>query len=189
MDSLYGNYRQLKFTDVWGEATDFLSDYKDNGIPTTITEYSVQTLYYLLYSRYGNSTVASSDIYRFKYNVFSIIYQYGPTWEKRLDIQKKVRELTDTDLFTGNTQIYNKALNPSTDPTTQTLEELEYINEQNTTKSKRGKLDAYAMQLSLLQTDVTGDFLDKFKRLFLTVVQPELSLWYITEGDDEDGSN
>lgn len=188
MDSLYGNYRQLKFTDVWDKATDFVTDFKDNGIPTMITEVSANTLYYLLYSRYGNSTVASSDIYRFKYNVFSVIYQYGATWEKRLEIQKKIRELTDTELFTGNTQIYNKALNPSTDPSTQTLEELTYINEQNTAKSKRGKLDAYAMQLSLLQTDVTGEFLDKFKRLFLTVVQPELPLWYISEGE-EDGND
>lgn len=184
--SLYGNYRQIKFTDVWGDADTFLSDYSSNGIKTTISQESAKTLYYLLYSRFGNSVIASSDTNRFKYDVFATIFSYGPTWEKRLDIQEKLRDLTDDDLFTGATQIYNHAYNPGTSPSTNTLNELPAINEQNTSKNKKDKLSAYAMLMSLLETDVTEAFLDKFAKLFIVIVQPDLPLWYATETIDDD---
>ena len=48
--SLYGNYRQVKFTDVWQSAESFVSDYKNNGIQTTISDNTANTLYYLLYT-------------------------------------------------------------------------------------------------------------------------------------------
>ena len=183
--SLYGNYRQVKFTDVWQTAESFVSDYKNNGIETTISDKTATTLYYLLYSRYGNSVLASSDTNRFKYDVWATIFSYGPTWEKRLEIQDKLRNLTDDELFTGATQIHNHAYNPGTAPSTNTLDELAAINEQNTSKNKKGKMDAYAMLIALLETDVTESFLDKFKKLFLKVVQPELPLWYATNIVDD----
>lgn len=183
--SLYGNYRQVTFTDVWQTAESFVSDYKNNGIETTISDKTATTLYYLLYSRYGNSVLASSDTNRFKYDVWATIFSYGPTWEKRLEIQGKLRNLTDDELFTGATQIYNHAYNPGTAPSTSTLDELTAINEQNTSKNKKGKMDAYAMLIALLETDVTESFLDKFKKLFLKVVQPELPLWYATKTVDD----
>ena len=183
--SLYGNYRQVKFTDVWQTAASFVSDYKNNGIETTISDKTATTLYYLLYSRYGNNVLASSDTNRFKYDVWATIFSYGPTWEKRLEIQDKLRNLTDDELFNGATQIYNHAYNPGTAPSTNTLDELTAINEQNTSKSKKGKMDAYAMLIALLETDVTESFVDKFNKLFITVVQPELPLWYATNIVDD----
>ena len=36
--SLYGNYRQVKFTDVYEDVDTFLEDYKNNGFPTIISE-------------------------------------------------------------------------------------------------------------------------------------------------------
>ena len=179
--SLYGNYRQVKFTDVYPDVATFLSDYTSNGIKTTISRESATTLYYLLYSRYGNSVIASSDTNRFKYDLFGTIFSYGPTWEKKLDIQEKLRNLTDDELFTGATQIYNHAYNPGTAPSTNTLDELPAINEQNTSKYKKDKMSGYAMLVSLLDTDVTESFISKFKKLFITVVQPELPLWYATD--------
>ena len=179
--SLYGTYRQLRFTDVYESANDFLSDYNSVGVPTTITIDSATVLFYLLYSRYGNSVIASSDINRFKYNLFAIIWQWGPTWEKKVEIQKKLRNLTEEELITGNMQIYNHAENPGTDPSTNTTKELAYINNQNVTKSQKARLEAYAQLYNLLDNDVTQPFLDKFKKLFLTVVEPELPLWYTEE--------
>ena len=99
--SLYGNYRQYKFTDVYDNADDFVADYKDNGFPTTIKDDSANVLFYLLYSRYGNNTIASSDLTRFKYKMFGTVWQYGPTWEKKLDIQKMLREFTEAQILSG----------------------------------------------------------------------------------------
>lgn len=184
--SLYGSYRQKKFTDVYESVEDFLADYKDCGIPTTISDNSVQTLFYLLYGSYGNDVVASSDINRFKYKLFSIVFQYAPNWEKQLEIQSKLRGLTEDDIRLGSRQIYNTAQNPSTEPSTDTTDELQYINNQNVTKNQRGVLEGYATLLSLLRTDVTQEFLNRFRKLFLTIVQPEEPLLYITEVDDND---
>lgn len=184
--SLYGSYRQKKFTDVYESVEDFLADYKDCGIPTTISDNSAQTLFYLLYGSYGNDIVASSDINRFKYKLFSIIFQYAPNWEKQLEIQNKLRDLTEDDIRLGSRQIYNTAQNPSTEPSTDTTDELQYINNQNVTKNQRGVLEGYATLLSLLRTDVTQEFLNRFRKLFLTIVQPEEPLLYITEVDNND---
>ena len=78
-------------------------------------------------------------------------------------------------------QINNHAYNPSTEPSTTDTTELPFVNEQATTKFKKGKLDGYAILTSLLETDVTEEFLNKFKKLFLLVIEPQLPLWYVTE--------
>lgn len=189
---LYGNYRNRKFTDIWGTVDEFMWDYTApdadvesvNGIIPTITGGNAELLYYLLLARYANSTIASSDENQFKLKVFSIIFMYGPTWEKRLQLQREIRDLNIEEVLDGGKAIYNSAFNPSQAPSTDTLEELPFINQQNTTKYKKSKVDAYAIILNLLETDVTSEFLDRFKPLFLTVVSPELPLWYVTNLKD-----
>ena len=74
------------FQEVWESAKAFTDEYATNGIPTTITVQNCTTLYYLLYAKYGNEYVRSSDQNRFKYCIWSTIFKYGPTWEKRLEI-------------------------------------------------------------------------------------------------------
>lgn len=140
-------------------------------------------IYYLLLSNYANSVIASDDENRFKYKVFSTIFQYGPTWAKELEIQKEVRSLTAEDLQEGVRNITNVAANPSTTPSTQDTEELPYINNQNVSKTKRSKADGYALLLSLLKDDVTESFMKRFKPLFLNIVEPERPLWYATYDD------
>ena len=183
--SLYGNFRTKTFANIYTELKTFKEDYADNGIPTTISDANLTTLYYLLYARYGNSNVASSDENQFKYKLFSIIYMYGPAWQKRLEIQKKLMEMSDEAMLKGSTAIYNTALNPSQAPSTETIEELNYINSQNTTKYKKGKLEGYAALYSLIETDVTEAFIGKFKKLFITVVEPDYPLWYTTTTEGE----
>lgn len=69
---------------------------------------------------------------------------YGPAWERRLEIQDTLRTMSEDELIKGSKQIVNHSYNPSTAPSTSTLEELTTINEQNTNNYKKGKLDAYA---------------------------------------------
>lgn len=140
-------------------------------------------IYYLLLSNYANSVIASDDENRFKYKVFSTIFQYGPTWAKELETQKAIRELSLDELQEGTRNIVNAAANPSTIPSTQDTEELPYVNNQNVSKTKRSKVDGYALLLSLLKDDVTESFMNRFKPLFLNVVEPERPLWYATYDD------
>lgn len=186
-------YSTLLFTDIWDNVEDFKSDFADSPFDGSIKDGSVtgqpdnvSLVFYLLYARYGNNPIANLDVEQWKFKIFSTIFQYGPSWEKRLDIQKKLRELSDADLLAGSKAIHNTALNPSTTPSTGSLDELTYINSQNTTNYKKSKMEAYAQLWELINTDVTEDFLNKFKKCFKIFVSSEQPLLFVTENDEED---
>ena len=86
-------------TEIWSTAADFLDDYQHIGIPTTISNQNATTLFYLLYARYGNNPIANYDEEQFKYKIFSVVFQYGPTWEKKLALQATLRDLQLSDLI------------------------------------------------------------------------------------------
>ena len=313
---MFPQYDTKLMTEVWSKASDFLTDYQNAGIPTTISVQNATTLYYLLYARYGNTPIANYDENQWKYKMFSIIFQYGPTWEKRLNIQDTLRGLQISDLVdngslhelfshsasetssktgsdnntrtlnttekntgtstlantgtdttdstgtqdvahtgtvgtSGETEdIKNHAYNPGTAPAQNAYSPLSYINEQNATKNNvdstvtnnltdtttnnlknqtthnttstttndlsradtgtitdaraitdsaeaenksqnetttvmtAGKLKAYEKLLELLETDVTGNFINKFKVCFKQFVMPERTFIYVTEDED-----
>lgn len=196
MSSLdYPRYDTKLFTEVYDNVTDFKTEFQASPFAGAIhygetaggVTYpdNVSLLYYLLYARFANTPIANFDENQWKYRLFSTIWQYGPTWEKRLDIQDKLRDLSDDDLMAGSKTIYNHAYNPGTDPSTAELEELEYINDQNTTNYKRGKLEAYSTVWDLLKVDVTQNFINRFKELFKTFVTPERIAIYATNEEDD----
>lgn len=182
--NLLPQYDTKLFTDIYETVNDFCYDYQHVGIPTTISVNNAMTLYYLLYSKYGNSPIANFDENQFKYKLFSVIFMYGPAWEKRLDIQNELKALKADDLLQGAKVINNHALNPETDPSTATLTEIPYINEQNTTNYTKSKMDAYGQLWSLISSDVTAEFLNKFNICFKKFVKPANPLIYVT--DDEE---
>lgn len=185
-------YDTMTFSEIFDSAETFLTAVKDcplmlkTAVPLTyiMTDFSITNLYYLLFAKYGNSPIANADTTQFKYKVYSLIFQYGPTWEKRLALQADIRELNIEQVMNGNTAIYNKAYNPATTPTTQTTEELTYINEQNVQKIKKNEAAAYAELWGLLRDDITAAFIDRFKICFKKVVLPERPLLY-TEDEEE----
>lgn len=193
-------YNTKLFTEVWDSADDFKTEYKASGLydvvttngvtnyHNSLTDPNIALLYYMLYARYGNSPIANMDENQFKYKVFSIIFQYGPTWQKELDLQDKLRGLSEEQLLLGAKTIYNKAYNDATAPSTSSLEETPYINEQTTANYKKNKLGAYAELLSLLKTNVTDVFLDRFKNLFskFLFVKPLLYETDVEEDEEND---
>lgn len=186
----YGILPQMRnkhFSQFWGNDADaFLTDCKASGIPLKISDESATTLYWLLLAEFANSTIANRDENQFKNRLYATIFRYGPTWEKRLEIQEKVRNLTEDEISTGMKQIINKAEHPGTLPSTSSLEALQLISEQNVVNSKRDKLTGYNNLLALLETDVTAAFIDRFRPLFMKVVAPEMPLLYRNEEEEEE---
>lgn len=185
-DSLYGGYRNPKFCDLYPTSADFVDAYSKSQLPLNAyfvanDDPIVPALFYMLYGRYGNSTIASSDPKQFEYKLFTVIFMYGPAWLKRLDLQKKIQGLTLEDLAITDKSVANAAFNNASALSTPTAE-LANINNQSVSFYKRGELEAYAAQWDMIETDVTEDFLQKFSRLFLQVVAPEeAELYYIPE--------
>ena len=213
------------FCEIWDSSDKFLADYNNTGteftnqVPPTITQQNALMTYLLLFSRYGNNPIANYDVTQFKNKIFTIIWQYGPAWEKRLSMQEDIRNLTLQEITQGtktdwssegtqsqnnsgtDTTINNHAYNPSTAPTTQTTNELDYIDQQQVAKGTatstiqgtdskttgqvvtKSKMDAYAQLWDLVATDVTNDYIGKFKNCFKQFIAPERNMIYVTEDE------
>lgn len=186
-NSPYGNYRTNKFADIWSNATEFVTDVQANPLnqPDYIGQDFLETLYYHLYAKYGNSHIANSDQNQFKFKVYSLIARYGPTVVKQLEIQATLRETSDDVLALGSKQVYNKAYNPGQVTGTGIDDEIQTLNEQTVAKAKRGVLEVKSIQQDLLIADVWEPFLRRFLDLFVIVAQPRDPLWYETDTTDD----
>ena len=185
----YKPYQTLTFAEVWKDYASFKSDYDALivGFPqisTPLKANSIQTLYYCLYARFGNNPIANSDVDQFKMKVFSTAFAYGPTWERKQEIQASLRALTEADLLVGAKQIYNHAFNPSAEPSTGALDELSYINDQNTANHKKSKMEAYSILWTILHAETTKEFIDKFAKCFAVFVDKMRVPFYIEDDLD-----
>ena len=142
------------------------------------TKGTMTTLYYLLWARYASSHIRSDYPQQWKMKIMMTVFEYGSTWSKRLEIQEKVRNLSDEDIQKGTIMTYNNAMNPDGAPTTETWETLKGINSQNKNLYQRGKLDSYAYIDQILKTDVTREFVEKFKKFFDIMASPGMKLDY-----------
>lgn len=185
-DSRFGNYETNKFDEIYESYEKFFEDYtfyKDNCSldPKFEINDTIKKCYYLLSSRYGSNPIINLDINKFKLKLFSLITMYGPTWEKRLIIQDKLRNLTEDELRSGTNIINSRGYNPSTivDNGPNSIDgEIQTMNEQTKTKYRKNKIEGYADLMVMLKTDVTSEFLDRFKNLFNKIVTPSEPLYY-----------
>ena len=189
-------YNTKLFSEIWDSASDFSSDYKTcelydatsaSALNNSLSDANITKLYYLLYARYGNNPITNLDENQFKYKVFSIIFEYGPNWQKELDIQNTLRGMTADQLQEGQFAIYNQAAHDATAPGTDTTAELGYINNQNTSRLKKGRLNAYNDLLLLLKRDVTKEFIDRFAICFkkFLFTKPTIYVTDLEEGEED----
>lgn len=192
LDPFRPKYDTMTFCQIWPSYKKFKEDY-DYFLPLLsstdqITEVNVKAIYYYLYSRYGNNPIVNFDVTQFKMKVFAVIADQGPLWQRKRKIQEDLRNLSDSELLQGSKQIYNHSFNPSTDPSTQTLEELTTIDDQNTSLNKKSKMEAYSLLWSNLHVVATEEFLNKFKHCFCRFVGDQHPALFITEEEEKDGS-
>lgn len=184
MINMTPQYNTILFRDVWEYGDEFVLDFKASVFNkmNSFTDDSLELVFGLLFAKYANNPIANEDVDQFKAKMFSVLFSYGPTWLKRLEIQDKLRNLSEEEIIKGGKAIYNNALNPDGGPATQSLEELPRINSQSTTNYKKSKMDAYMQLWDLLDIDVSNEFINKFQVCFKQFVRPEQTLLYY-EGD------
>ena len=190
IDPFRPEYITKTFTGVWDRYEKFKQDYDElipllSGGTTPLKDDNVKATFYLLYARYGNNPIVNYDEMQFKMKVFSVIVTYGPTWERKKGIQNTLRNLTEDQLVQGAKQIYNHAFNPSTDPSTNELEEITHINDQNVTNNKKSKMEAYSILWANLHVDSTDEYLNKFKNCFSRFVGDQYPIIYKEEQEEE----
>lgn len=180
----YGVQRNKKFTDIYNSWNDFKAAADEIEIKPDMKEDDLKLTFYLLYAQYGNSTITNADENQWQYRLFATIAMFGPTWSKKSEIQKALRDLDINAAMSASSIIYNHAYNPATTPTTQSTTELNYIDEQNVNKYKNGTLDTYTKWWEILNADITKEYINRFSGLFLKIVEPDGALLY--EYDTED---
>lgn len=193
-------YNTMTFAQVWDDSDVFESEYKASPLYdyeaatlTTPAQYhnslhdkSIEILFALLYAKYGNTPIANADVNQFKFKVFSTIFKYGPSWEKKLEIQDEIRKLDKNEVIKGSFSIHNHAFNDAGDPGTDSTDPLEYINDQNTSRFIKSPLEGYILQWDALTIDVTEAFINKFKVCFKQFASPEYGPRIMSDIDEED---
>lgn len=175
-------YNTETFANIFINQELFINEYNSSPFKTDdLKEDNIKLIYWLLIGDYANSPIASSDLNQFKIKLFSIIYQYAPTYIKKMEVQKNIRELDENQIRLGTTAINNQAKNNDGLPSIQATEELSTINSQLVNKWKKSPLEAYSLLTSLLSDNITKIFLNKFKVLFKWIVEPEEPNLYVED--------
>ena len=182
-------YSTKTFAQVYPSYEKFKEDYDAlitlvSGGVLPLTNANAQATFYLLFERYGNNPIVNFDITQFKMKLMSVLTTYGPVWEKKKAIQKSLRDLSEAELLQGAKQIYNHAFNPSTEPSTQELEELTHINDQNVSNNKKAKMEAYSILWANLHVDATDEYLNKFKNCFSRFVGDQCPILFAVDEED-----
>ena len=185
----YGRFSNKRFLDVFPDAETFKKEYSYYQIlfnsPIKVEENQMGFIYYILYSKYGSEYIAMSNTTRFESKLFATLELAAPMLLKELDVQKNLLALSDEEIRAGSKAVYNHAFNPSGTPSTSTLQEIPYINDQNTTQYKKSPMEGYSILLSLLDDNLLENFLRKFKKLFLRVLAPTRARLYDVEELEE----
>lgn len=166
-------YNTRTFKDIWATSDDFVTDLTASAFTGCVENPTL--IYYLLYSRFANSHIVGKDEDQWKIRMFTILYSCGPTYEKKMAIQKTLREMTDEDLLTNVQMISKTGYNPSTvveEGGINAVSDISTVDQQNSTKTVSGKLKAYTNLWVILKTDITTSFIGKFSRLFISVILP-----------------
>ena len=175
-NSIYNNNSATsRFTEVFTSVDTFITSFRESPLnDVNITDETLKKVFYELVAQYGDSYFKSTNDYRNKLKTFSILANEGVVYQKKLEIQKNLIKLTLQELMDNGVSISNYAENPGDDATT-TIDAyegedfLKYVNNQNVTKDKSNKLNAYKSQLYAIK-NVTTDFIKKFSPLFESIL-------------------
>lgn len=181
----------LMLDDIYDTDQEFLTDFKASAVygklGFSMTDDALLLTFTLVYAKFANTPIANASADLFKLQFYSMIWKYGPTWQKDVDIQVKLRGLSldsTSDIYKGSKAIYNHAVHPQTTPSTTTLDELTYIDDQNVTNYKKSTLEGLASLYELLKTDVTDAYINRFGKLFSKFVSPEYNAPLFYEEDN-----
>lgn len=184
--SLVRPTNQKTFFDVYDNADDFLDELKSRYSAFYSAEMGddmIRLTYWLLAARFGDQAISGyEDLGRWKLRLFSTVYSYGPTWAKKTALQKDLRALTTAQLKDKGKQIYNTALNPNNEPTT---DELDYVSSQNTTRRTLSDADALQLQYDALNDGLDTAYLSHFTKLFSKFLLPDVPLYLYANKEND----
>lgn len=175
-ESIYNNNSATsRFREVFTTADTFISLFRESPLnEAKLSDETLKKIYYELYAEYGDSYFRATNDYRNQLKTFSILQNEGLVYQKKLEIQNNLINMSLSELMEEGISISNYAENPGDDATTMIDDYsgedfIKYVNNQNVVKNKKSKLDAYKSQLYAIR-NVTTEFIKKFSVLFETIL-------------------
>lgn len=182
-ETFYNRFRTRTFIEIFPTVEEFKMAYSESTLGE-VSDASLQKLYFLMLGKYGSSHISYASEDLFVAALCGIIFEYGPSWQKRLEIQKELRDMESSRYTEGSRALHNHSYNPGTAPGTLTDQILNTIDDQNVTKFNKAPLEGLQLAYASIVTDVTESFLGKFRRLFVRVLATGLPLLYETYNDN-----
>lgn len=175
-------YNTKTFNQIYKNAETMLSDYLASpfGSLNYVTNATVNLTFALLTAKHGNSPIKNLSEEQFKMKLFSLIMSYGPTFQKKLDLQKQLRDLTADEMLEGNKQISDAVDNP--EYANFAGQELDGITRQNVSRLKKSKIQGISDLWNMLSPDLTGEYIAQFNQLFSVFLHNETT--YVEEVEE-----
>lgn len=122
-----------------------------------------------LAGRYGGSHIRYTVPLLFEYAFFTILRENQERLRTKLLANMKLRELSEEEALEGEVTVANISSNPDSEPATDAFEPLPTITQQQSQKSKLGKVQGLYNWKHSVGGQAYNEYLDSFKMLFRVV--------------------
>jgi hypothetical protein len=171
-------YATRTFSDIYPDEYTFISDLNE-AINFTMSDEEKSDLFWMIYSKYGDSNVRYTNEYLFKAALFKrYVNVYYPTLLAILREQKKLRETPDDEFAKAGKMVVNIGAHNTADVSTDTTEGIEQLDTQQISNSQRGLMSVIADRLSVLKAGMEEQFLKRLNPLFIQIIAPQWDLLY-----------
>lgn len=139
----------------------------------------LEIIYKILYNNYCNCSVAYDTPNAFYRMFFLEIFNSGEDYIIKLNMVKRLRQLSEDDLVKEYETVSNVANNDNEIVSDPLQHIVPYITTQSSSTSKGNKANAILRGLSAYRDNNVKYFVDKFQYLFLTIFG-DFGIYYVT---------
>lgn len=160
------------FLNVYPTVDDFLSEYQKNHfVIEGVSNQELTDVYYSLMSEYMESE------FKYRYSIdmihlalFRTLRDQYPAYKKRLEIQKKIFDLTMEDILSGGIFINSGMDNTDSNNIDPLNTELPYTRTKSLQKRQYSQIDALGRNYASIISGLTADFIESFRDLFIRFI-------------------
>lgn len=164
---LYGHTTSY-FKDIFINYESFSNWYKSIPLSSGSTDIPSEKTFTLIFYNYSDSHVCMSDE-SFKQRFAVDLYTYYKEFEETTKAIDSLMSLKSEDISTEYSHIVNTAIIPQT-PFNTSVEEVDFLTQQEKQMYKKGKLQITKELLSNKRTYTVKTFLNRFKHLFIKIL-------------------
>lgn len=177
-------YPTMTLADIFPKFADLSTFYTQTGLPNRFLDYqdyNLETAYFMLMSEFASAHIKSTSVDLFKLRFAKLLFEYVPVWQREMYFQSKLLTMSDEELIKGSRTVHNHANHPGSVPSTASLEELTYIDNQTTSNYVKNVPEAIREHIYSINYNPTEEFINKFRGLFSDVMYSSTTHYYESE--------